>query len=437
MITTALQKAKTDPVALARALWNQELWEGGRAILEAVARNSRVVVIGANGVGKSHAISLAVMHYFLTRSRAMAIITSASWGQLQRGLWRYTSSLARRITLLRIVQDRIEYRDRWIWAVSTNAKERLQGLHGEHVLVVVDEGSGVPDWLPEVIIAMSPEKVVISGNPLEPRGPLWEAWNDPHYTRLAISALDFPNVKEGRIVFPGGITRETINEVITRYGEDSPVYQARVLGQFPENLENIVIPWSIISIATQRELVAAGEAVIGVDVARGGEDRTAVAVIRGNSVSRIETWQIPDLMATTGKIIALWEQEGRPQIVVDETGLGGGVVDRLREQNIPVRGVNFGAGAVRGDRFANMRAELWWTLREALQEWLAIPDNRELHDDLMSVRYGFDSRGRIKLEPKSELARSPDIGDALALAVWGRASKGAAQTWLEVLEKLR
>lgn len=154
-------------------------------------------------------------------------------------------------------------------------------------------------------------------------------------------------------------------------------------------------------------------------MARFGSDETIIITIDGDGNADTPIARVgQDLMATAGHLKSL----GARRTAVDDTGLGGGVTDRLAEMEVVVDGVNFGENARDPERFVNRRAELWWGMREALVHGMVfLPPDPRLAVDLVNVKYSFDSRGRIRLEAKEEirkrLGRSPDRGDALALAV--------------------
>jgi hypothetical protein len=166
---------------------------------------------------------------------------------------------------------------------------------------------------------------------------------------------------------------------------------------------------------------------IGADIARFGKDLTGVAVVEDTKVIALDEWSNKDLMETSGRILKWIEDFKDSVLTVDDTGLGGGVVDRLREQGVEVLGINYGSRAYEFDRFRDKASEMWWRLRE-----LHDPDSEEpisysshnplvkrLMAQLSGAHYKFDSKGRIwvvKCLPGDE---SPGLGDALALAYEG------------------
>lgn len=167
------------------------------------------------------------------------------------------------------------------------------------------------------------------------------------------------------------------------------------------------------------------ELVMGVDVARFGDDRSVIYIRRGRDARTTDmfTYQGADTMAVAARVMVEMDRLRPDGVFIDEGGVGGGVVDRCRQLGYSVVGVNFGGKA---DRFiegnpkcANKRAEMWATMRAWLQSGGAIRDSRTLEMDLTGPLYSFDANNRIVLERKSDMKKrgvaSPDEADALAL----------------------
>lgn len=173
--------------------------------------------------------------------------------------------------------------------------------------------------------------------------------------------------------------------------------------------------------ARNREVQGFGPRLLGVDVARHGDDRTVVIFRNGDKVSEedITIWRGIDLMQTAGRVAEIIAQKRPQKVFVDGVGVGGGVVDRLKQLGFSVVDVNAGGVAVHEDRFFNLRAEMWGKMREWLKDKGSVPKRDDLADDLMAPSYEYDARNRLKLEKKEDMkARglpSPDIADALAL----------------------
>lgn len=160
--------------------------------------------------------------------------------------------------------------------------------------------------------------------------------------------------------------------------------------------------------------------VFGLDVARFGDDRTVLLIRCGNRVHQIHSWRGIDTMQTAMHVAAKANEFRPDAIFVDGAGVGGGVVDRMRELGYKVVDVNAGSKALEDRRYANRRAEMWHNMKTWLKERGSLSSNvPELVDDLLSPLYKFDNQSRILLEKKEDMKSrglpSPDFGDALAM----------------------
>jgi hypothetical protein len=158
--------------------------------------------------------------------------------------------------------------------------------------------------------------------------------------------------------------------------------------------------------------------VIGVDPARFGADSTVIAVRQGRDIIAIKKYRGDDTMEVVGRVIEAIEEYKPALVVVDEGGLGAGVVDRLKEQRYKIRGVNFGSKSKNPLMWGNKRAEMWGELRTWLKT-ASLPKDRYLKSDLIGPMMKPDSKGTIFLESKKDMkARglaSPDAADAIAV----------------------
>lgn len=162
--------------------------------------------------------------------------------------------------------------------------------------------------------------------------------------------------------------------------------------------------------------------IIGVDPARFGDDSTAIYLRQGRVAERLEKVRGIDTMSVVGVVVKFIAKYSPDAVFIDEGGIGGGIVDRLKELNYRniVHGVNFGSDALDKDRYVNKRSEMWCLMNEWLDGRTSqIPDDNVLEVDLCGLRYSYDSKGRKKLESKDDARKrgikSPDDGDALAL----------------------
>ena len=300
--------------------------------------------------------------------------------------------------------------------------EALQGFHDENLLVVVDEASGVDDVIFEVAegtLSTEGARVLMTSNPTRLSGYFYDSHHRQrkHWQCLKVGCAESSQVSD-----------QYINEMAEKYGKDSNVYRIRVLGEFPIEDEDAVIPLSLAEAARYREVekISAIMPVWGLDVARFGNCKTALSKRQGNHFIEKKTWRKRDTMEVAGLI--MHEYENTPsdllpaKIYVDVIGIGAGVVDRLRELGLPVVGVNVGETAAT-PRFNKLRDELWWRSREWLEALDSYMDDEELVGELCTVTYKYQSNGKLKIESKEDMIKrgveSPDIADSFVLTFAG------------------
>ena len=199
-------------------------------------------------------------------------------------------------------------------------------------------------------------------------------------------------------------------------------YRQEFLCDFSASVDNVLITIDMVSRAAARQLqeqdVRGAVRVIGVDVARFGDDRSAICKREGLWCHDIRVVDNADNMTFAG-MVADEINTFKPDAVFIDSGRGEGVIDRLRQMGYSVMEVNFGSRAADPARWANKRTEMWDRTREWLEGGGAIPNDPALKGELAAPMYSFDASGRKVLEPKEKLKerglRSPDLADALAL----------------------
>lgn len=208
--------------------------------------------------------------------------------------------------------------------------------------------------------------------------------------------------------------------------EDPEHYRQYVLNDFNVVASpDILIPSEILQIAFDRKYYpdqyTRDPLTLGVDVSRFGDDSSIILARQGLQVFAPQKYQKTDLMTLVGHISQAIERLNPDAVFIDGNGVGGGVVDRLRQLNFTgIIGVDSGSRALEKDRYFNRRSEMWCKMAEWCRNGGALPQEcPDLKTDLSSIKYGFDALNRRKLEPKDmmkkRLGRSPDYGDALAL----------------------
>ena len=441
------------PVEFARNVLKVELWSKQEETLAALTQFQRVAVKSGNGLGKGYCAAVAVLWFLHTHNPATVLSTAPTFRQVRHILWRQIHQLYRPHAQAlggKMLDTRWELaEDRYAMGLSADSADQFQGFHSPNMFIVVDEAEGVDEEIYEAIEAiMTAEapRLLLIGNPTTTSGVFRRAFHEERrlYHNITVSALDSPNVVAGRIVIPGLASAQWVQERREIWGEDNPLYLARVLGEFPDQAEDTLIRLSDIERAARQASVVPVNDILGgatpdavvlaVDVARFGSDRSVILRRRGNTVEDIRTFQNMDTMRLTGWIANAIREFQPDQVYVDEVGVGAGVVDRLREQGLRVNGVNVARPARQSKLFANLRAEGYWRLRELFAAGeVSIPQDSQLMGELAALRYSFDSQGRVLLESKDDMRRrgipSPDKADALMLAFIAPDRKAPLWSW--------
>ncbi len=212
-----------------------------------------------------------------------------------------------------------------------------------------------------------------------------------------------------------------------RSGMSEDMIQQEFYCSFIAPTENIVIPYELIQAALDREVwFGKSPKVAGLDVARFGNDRTALIVRQGGSISYMETWGQKDVVETAGRALDRYNSKLFDAVAVDSIGIGAGVADLLKSNGVPVAMVQVNEKARNEERFDSQRDELWWLLREWFEEGSCciskslMPQLRQsILKDIQDIRFKYSPSGKIKIESKDDMKKrlgfSPDIGDALCL----------------------
>ncbi len=436
-----------------------QLWHKQEEVLRAVERERRVAVKSGNGLGKDFTAAVAVLWYVHAHDPAIVLSTAPTFRQVRHVLWRQIHRLYRGASDVlggRMLDTRWDLaEDRYALGLSANDADQFQGFHCENMLVVVDEAEGVAESIYEAVEAVmtsAKPTLLLIGNPTTSSGGFHRAFHRERgiYETITISALESPNVEEGSIVIPGLTTPAWVEERRKMWGEGSAMFRARVLGEFPDRGEDNLISVSDIEDATYPPgEVPTGEvpadtgghqpAVVGVDVARFGADRTVIVVRRGATVVDMQVFHGFANTEVADEVQAVVHEQRPKQLNVDATGVGSGVVDILNKEGHPVYGFH-GAGAPvdEADTCANLRAEGYWTLARRFRDHtIRIPRDAELTAELASLRFRYNSRGKVLMESKESIKRrglpSPDRADALMLAFLNVELPLEPPTWMRDL----
>lgn len=406
----------------------------------------RVAVASGHGVGKSALIGWIVDWAMCTCIDTKIVLTANTEPQLRTKTWPEISKWRRlsicshwfETNLTSIVSTQPAHKKTWrcdavTW--SENNTEAFAGLHNlrKRIVLLFDEASAIADRVWEVAEgALTDEETeiiwVAFGNPTKNTGRFRECFGRfrHRWTGAQIDSRTVP-----------GVNKAQIQQWVDDYGEDSDFVRVRVRGEFPRAAAQQFIGSDIVDAAQKRapEGYERGARVMGVDVARFGDDQTVLLLRQGQAILHIKRFRNLDTMQTAARVIEAADEWEPQAIFVDGVGVGGGVVDRLRQLGRKIVEVNNGAAPIRPADFQNVRAETWSEMREWIKKGGCLPaDDHELATDLQGPEYYFDAKNRLALERKEDMKKrglaSPDAADALALTFAARvAAPPIADRW--------
>ena len=463
LLEDAIAWWKHHPVDAVRDWFGVDLepWQG--YVLEdllGISGASRVAVKSSHGVGKTAIESFAHWVFLITRPECRVVATAPTQHQLKDVLWpeiaKWHGRMPEELGSMWEISDTHVRHKGWpkTWfstARTSNKPENLQGFHGENICVLADEASGIAPKVFEVLEGILTEadelgkeaKLIMCGNPTQTAGEFYNAFNKNKelYMRYTISGdRVIPKDRNGgRIFLSRRVTESYRLNMAKKYGIDGPVYDVRVRGLFPSEADDAVIPMAWAE-AAQYVTVPVFDRVsnpvrIVMDVSRFGTDETVVGVFRGNSCEymkgypKTSTNQCVDILMdihesikARGLIIS--------QTIIDEPGVGGGVIDSARRRGINVTAYHGGASPSQNSNdpdedirmFVNRRARDWWYLRRLMERGeVRIPEDEVLVNQLASVKYEYGQNDKIKVESKANMRErlgddaSPDRADCLVM----------------------
>ncbi len=401
-----------------------------------IHNNDRVAVKSGHGVGKSALLAWIILWWLLTRFPAKVACTAPTSHQLDDVLWGEIAKWYRMLpdglrVLLTVTSDKVflNAAPQESYAVARTARkekpEAFQGFHSSNMLFIVDEASGVDPIIFEVgegVMSTAGAKTLLTGNPTRTSGYFYDVFHKMKkwWVTSTVSCSDSSQA-----------TDIYVQQMADKWGTESNVYAVRVLGEFPKDDDDAVIPRALLHSAVDRNIIIhPSEPVIwGLDVARFGSDKTALCIRKGRSMPNpIETWQGKDTMQVAGIIkgkydkVLRFDTERPIAIMVDSIGIGAGVVDRLREMGLPVRGVNVAESASVDTLYARLRDELWFRAKDYFEgKDVTMCADDDLIEELASVKFAYTSLGKLKAESKDEMKKrglpSPDLADAFCLTL--------------------
>lgn len=515
-VAELMQFGRRHPDVWIKIALGVDLWEIQKQIAQSVRDHRNTLIDSCHGIGKTKILASVALDFLYSYPGSRVIATAPTFRQVQSILFAEVHMLHAGAPFelggtLNQVELLID--DGWYFqGLSTNKPDRFQGQHAPYILFIVDEGYGVSPLIFEAIrggMSSGFVRLLVAGNPTDPSAWVAEAsrkTNDKGqktWNHIQVSAFDTPNFTElgitiedirsgewrdkqgaylkqnGSLPRPYLINADFVAEMHIEFGEDSPAWQARVLGQLPSDSTNTAIPLAWVEAAMARwdasrevdSQRAQGHSIppdlldgyvplgqpeeLGVDVARMGDDETVIAHRRGRRLTHLVVHRKHDLYDVTGLVDAEHtymlnlvdpltqddiengvKRERLRMIKIDSNGMGAGVFDNLVHLGRRVHGINVSHAPRNRRKFADLTTELWWHLRDLLhpmaQNPIALPRDMRLLGELSGRRYRMNKDNQIQIESKDDfkkrLGRSPDRADAAVLA-YAEIMGGTIEFW--------
>jgi len=484
MLTWPSEKYAADPVGFCRDILGFEPWELQRRVMRAVVAHPLVSVKSGHRVGKSWLAGALALWFYCSFPDARVVCTGPTSASVQGIIWRAIKQLftfsgrclacnledptgTRPCPHGSMIDGRLGERAatglvsddfREIRGYTVKDVEAITGTAGANLLFIMDEASGVSDAIFEGLhgnragwsSSAGMVRMLLIGNPTKTVGEFYDSHEHPRtklvYHRITVSSRETPNVVQDKNVIPGLATREWIDQMEAKYGEDSSFVKVRVDGEFPVGEDGKAFSIAMITDSQQRHDEAEGVGMLQIGMDPAGEsgtgDETAMAARRGDKIFPLQRWRGLTEHAHAVHLLALIEQHRehpreKAIVVIDSEGhIGARVYAHLAElASRP--GATFEIHRVRASEpafrepmtFAYVRDELAHELHRWMKAGGALPEDEMLEAELHALEWERGVRGRSKITPKKAirkaLGRSPDSYDAVCLAVWPVLSEAA------------
>lgn len=452
-----------DPVAFVRDCFNWREGEQPAAyqneILAELPAKKRVTVRSPHGAGKTTLAAWIILWFALTRDGEDWKIptTASSWRQLTKFLWPEIHKWTRKLKWDRVGRPLFDKRTELLalslklfsgeaFACASDDPTLIEGAHADQLLYVFDEAKAIKGETFDAAEGAfsgggSAEAFALGiSTPGEPSGRFYDIHTrKPGYEDWTVKHITLEDA-----IAAGRISREWAEQRKRQWGEQSAVYQNRVLGEFCATDEDSIIPLSWIEAANERwETWHESKewlpfTCVAADIGRSENgDKTSLALRHGHVTTELRRYAVADTMIASGHVASILNARGG-YAVIDLVGIGAGVYDRLREQGLQVRPFNAGAAAPERmkDRsgeleFLNLRAAAWWKFREmldpAFDSIVCLPPDDLLTGDLCAPHWKMTSGGKVQVESKDDirkrLGRSTDDGDSVVMSFFEEPNK--------------
>ena len=393
----------------------------------------KMAVASGRGIGKSALTAWLVCWIMATRPLAKGVVTANTANQLTTKTWGEIVKWMKRSVvrdMFTFFADSIQSKESpEVWRVDaiTCREENSESFAGQHAATstqfyIFDEASGIPEKIFDVAegsLTDGEPMIFLFGNPTRNSGRFFECFHrrKKFWNTRSIDSRDVTITN-----------KRQLQNWAEEYGEDSDFFKVNVKGTFPSQGYDQFIPGELVEAAMLRQppvINRANCAVIGVDVARFGDDNTVIVGRIGRDgtlpIRRYNGLKVTEVAREVKRYMRFVRETYRvPRIYifVDSGGVGGGVVDILSDDGFPVTGVDFSSTPDDKDTYPYKREEMWGRFGKWLEEGV-LPEDSDLKEDIISPTYKIDIHGRRKLESKDDMKkrglRSPDAADAFAL----------------------
>lgn len=424
------------------------LWSKQREICDSVAKFTYTGVKACHGPGKSYSAA-RIAAWWLDPTvhelgSAFVVTTAPSWPQVQAILWRELRRAHRKARL----PGRITLDCHWYMGEGKSDEELIamgrkpsdydenafQGLHAPHILVLIDEASGIPPnlWVAvETLMTSEHSRMLALGNPDDPSSDfarkckIWQKSDEGNV--IKISAFDTPNFTGEYVpddVARAIVTQHWVDQRRKDWGEESILWTSRVEGEFPDLSDDYLFSPAMLQRAYYTQMPGYDHGRYGVDIARKGSNKSVMYRNRGGQIRHIKGWAKFDTMRSADTIAHILSQHVHHPVpaVIDGIGVGAGVYDRLFQLGHEVGMFIASQRALNPIKFYNRRAEVYWQFREGIENGMIDLDERDeqLASELTSIKYWINGRGQIQLETKEDMEErgvaSPDNADAAVMS---------------------
>ena len=439
-----------DPVAWASDVLGKHMWSKQADIGRSLVENTHTAVVSCNGAGKSAVAGILGAWWIAVHDPyEVALICSApTYPQIARVLFRELKDNHKQAAINGFsLPGHINQSEEWKLddeygtligfgrrPADTDIVSAFQGIHRRFVFVVLDEAGGIPVDLytaAEAVTTTADSRVLAIGNP-DRRGTEFHRIfrEDDTWNKIHISAFDTPNFTgevvpdelKPLLIQPSWVERQKI-----AWGEDSARYKSKILGEFPEEDDTTFFSQHALDKSIDCDIIEdmTVPVVLGVDVARFGEDDSVIYSNRGGRLRHVATWNKTNAVESANRIHETAIGLGATEVRVDGTGLGAPIVDMLAsmsEDRYIVISIVGSAASPDNTRWLNARAAGYDSLREKMLNGMIDIDmgDKDLTDEMMVIKYKFSSKGSIQIESKDDMRsrglKSPDRLDAAMYA---------------------